>query len=344
MADKRFNIFQVAGIWKSEEIHTRIIAELINPQSEFHNMGCALLKRFIGVLELPEALDGPETEVETEVHTGQGGSQSGDRRIDMVISTDQIYLPFEVKIWAGDQERQLYDYYHFALTQRAHVPFICYLTPHGDPPSPWSTQGSTGESLEEGRVCCRSFQKHIRPWLKGCLEDKSLALPSDVAEIMRQLHDNITDGFTVEKDILDVTEQILSRDYHLTRAECTADYRTFTLNPCGALEVALRVKKHYGGNKKVKLSVIFGRRGDTDGAPRISYAGALTREQAEELLNQTFACQTYLKQPDPGMAVWDWLTPCVLSGAVFRDEVQKRIFNCLRPEVQARLRGQAGEH
>jgi len=33
MSDKKFNIFQVAGIWKSEEIHTSVIAELINPKN-----------------------------------------------------------------------------------------------------------------------------------------------------------------------------------------------------------------------------------------------------------------------------------------------------------------------
>lgn len=333
-----FNIFQVAGIWKSEEIHTRIIAELINPQSAFHTMGAELLKRFIQAMDLPPALEGPGTEVETEVHTGQ----ARDRRIDLVLCTEQDYLPIEVKIWAEDQENQLYDYYQFARTQRANVPFICYLTPLGDLPSPRSTRGSSGERLEEGQIRCRSFREHIRPWLKDCLEDASLALPPDMAEIMRQLHDNIAHGFTMEKDILEVAEQLLSRDYKLTWTECTADYRTFTLHACGALEVAVRLKKHYGGNKRVKLSVILGRREEAGGRDRINYAGAFTREQAGALLDQTFACQAHLKQPDPDRAVWDWLKPCVLAVDELRTGIHRQIFACLQPEVLARLRGQAG--
>ena len=44
---KTFNIFQVAGIWKSEEIHTRVIAELLDPNSQFHDMGIVFLEKFL---------------------------------------------------------------------------------------------------------------------------------------------------------------------------------------------------------------------------------------------------------------------------------------------------------
>lgn len=47
MSDKKFNIFQVAKIWNSEEIHTSVIAELINPQSAFHDWGAVFLDKFL---------------------------------------------------------------------------------------------------------------------------------------------------------------------------------------------------------------------------------------------------------------------------------------------------------
>ena len=99
---KTFNIFQVAGIWKSEEIHTRVIAELLDPNSQFHDMGIVFLEKFLEKLKLGEldkqrlhedlskAKDKAKDttaediiKVETEVLTDNG------RRIDMVIKTEK---------------------------------------------------------------------------------------------------------------------------------------------------------------------------------------------------------------------------------------------------------------
>ena len=51
--NKKFNIFQVAGIWKSEEIHTSVIAELINPKSAFHDKGADFLDKFLLWIGIP---------------------------------------------------------------------------------------------------------------------------------------------------------------------------------------------------------------------------------------------------------------------------------------------------
>ena len=75
MSEKKFNIFQVAGIWKSEEIHTSVIAELINPKSEFHDKGADFLDKFLQMEKIGVELTGEKPEdavVETEVPTGQG--------------------------------------------------------------------------------------------------------------------------------------------------------------------------------------------------------------------------------------------------------------------------------
>lgn len=346
IADQQFNVFQVAGIWKSEEIHTRIIAELINPNSKFHNKGKDFLqkffnqlKKFSDKLEMEEDLSSGIT-VETEVNInveGQEDKNCKNRRIDMVISTPNHYLPFEVKIWAGDQESQLYDYYKFAEGKRKGEQFIYYLTPNGHKPSQCSLKSSTsGNSLDEDQYVCLSFKDFILPWLKDCLNMKDV--PSDVKAIMEQLRDNISANFHLCGDLLDDIQQELSKKYHIRWTECTADYRTFTLNSSGDREVALRIKKYYGGNTKVKLSVIIGRTEYTDDEPRINYAGAHKYDEVKDLLNQTFVCQDYLKG-NQSKFVWDWLEDITATKDKFQGVFKQYIFDCLMPDVKNQLCG-----
>lgn len=255
----RFNIFQVAGIWKSEEIHTSVIAELINPQSAFHDMGAVFLGKFLRMRKIGVELSDEElkkTEVKTEVPTGEG------RRIDMVISTESHYLPFEVKIWADDQNAQLQHYYTFAEAQAEEhgqkVSKIYYLTPDGHKPSPQS-RGDLGNE-----VCLLSFKADILPWLKECMDDPDIRSLSDVQEIMRQLYDNIagqpgSQGFSKWTwDVLDTICLELARKYDLQwtdRKDRKEDpYKMFTLKKEGFLEFDLRIEK--AGKDHVELYLI----------------------------------------------------------------------------------------
>ncbi len=255
ISEKKFNIFQVAGIWKSEEIHTSVIAELINPKSEFHDKGADFLEKFLQMQKIGVELTGEKLEdavVETEVPTGQG------RRIDMVITTKNLYLPFEVKIWAGDQDAQLRHYYEFAKSQGKEVPAIYYLTPEGHEPSEQS-RGDLGDAVR-----LLSFKADIRPWLKECMDTLDIRIHSDVWEIMRQLYDNIagqpgSQGFSKWTwDVLDTICLELARKYDLQwtdRKDRKEDpYKIFTLKKEGFLEFDLRIEK--AGKDQVELYLI----------------------------------------------------------------------------------------
>lgn len=324
MSDKAFNIFQVARIWEAEEIHTSVIAELINPQSKFHDKGADFLDRFlqmgkIGIKLSPEEL--AKAKVETEVSTNKG------RRIDMVISTESLYLPFEVKIWAGDQDAQLWDYYTFAekeAEERGQKGLkVYYLTPDGHEPSLRSRTNlsDSRERLSDNHICLLSFNGHILPWLKDCMKDRDTT-PSDVWEIMKQLHDNIagqpdiqgrlgTRGFSRwagENDVLDDIYQKLSsqdQEYDLPWTECTDDYMTFTLNKEGNLEFALRVKRERRDNNQVRLYLICGIT-QKDGRPDYAAAGAyISKHTAEfnELRTATFREDSFRIRS--GKTTWD---------------------------------------
>ncbi|MBM6724844.1 PD-(D/E)XK nuclease family protein [Pseudoflavonifractor phocaeensis] len=333
---KTFNVFQVAGIWKSEEIHTRIIAELLNPNSEFHEMGTAFLQKFLDKLGLEKDLSSKEfIQVKTEVHTIEGNqtdNQSRNRRIDMVIETTQYYLPFEVKIWAGDQESQLYDYYQYALSYakehgKKEVPCIYYLTPDGHAPSDWSIKSSTDNKkrLEENQFHQLSFKDDILPWLEECIKIADDSHHCDVREIMKQLRDNIALNFQLSGDILDTIQQQLS-DYHVVWTECTDKYRTLTLKRAGKWEAALRIQRYYS---KVKLFVICGYREDTEDGLQINYAGKRTFSDVETLLEDTFDLKKGLIDTDQERA-WNWLKEPIILEKDFKQEIEDKIFAYLK--------------
>ena len=94
----------------------------------------------------------------------------GGRRVDLVIQTPKGVLPIEVKIWAKDQESQLWDYYHYYKKQkRLYTEKIYYLTPKG-----WSPSEKSRGQLDVCKdIGILSFRKHIQPWLKVCLSDSS---------------------------------------------------------------------------------------------------------------------------------------------------------------------------
>ena len=53
-----------------------------------------------------------------------------ERRIDIVIQNSRFFIPIEVKIYAGEQEGQCYDYFQYVRNAR-----LVYLTRFGDAPS-----------------------------------------------------------------------------------------------------------------------------------------------------------------------------------------------------------------
>ena len=151
-----YNIFQVLRIEDKEVLICRFLGDLLNPKGS-HGCGIHFLKHFFKHLT-PEAV--PETELENaevvlEEHTDK------NRRIDIVIHLSTEVYPIEVKIWAGDQDEQLYDYWEYCKKLNARK--IYYLTPTGWKPSEKSAKG-----LPRNAIKCLSFQDDIMKWLGDC--------------------------------------------------------------------------------------------------------------------------------------------------------------------------------
>ena len=107
------------------------------------------------------------------------------RRIDIMLQHPQFSIPVEVKINAGDQESQCYDYHFYARNAK-----LVYLTKDDKTkPSPWTMQSrDKGNTLEESAVTCISW-KSICTWLE---ERREKQLKSDQnAELLEQVRQYI---------------------------------------------------------------------------------------------------------------------------------------------------------
>jgi len=157
---ERFNIFSILGVQHDENrTHSRYLAELLNPAGR-HGEGLRFLDAFVKeTLGLPVHLAG-RVKVDRELATDDR------RRVDIVVESPNLIIGIELKINAGDQKAQLYDYYA-ELRQRAgttKTAVLVYLTLDGKPPSTYSLK-----NLELGNVRCLSFAEDIRGWLDTCV-------------------------------------------------------------------------------------------------------------------------------------------------------------------------------
>ena len=136
---EKYNIFKVAGIAHKEVIMCRVLADLFDPQGK-HCQGSRYLRLFWETISPklpgPLELNFKDTKVTVEYAIDE------NRRIDITLEDGRIFVPIEVKIWAGDQPKQIADYYAFAKTKNgnSHIP-VLYLTVDGHEPSDFSKAG-----------------------------------------------------------------------------------------------------------------------------------------------------------------------------------------------------------
>lgn len=171
-----FNIFSIAHIDTDEVVICRVIKEFLDPKGS-HYQGAAYLQLFMehvlkqtdfGIDELQNAV------VEREKLI------AGNRRIDLFIKVPgKAEIPIEVKIYAGDQPSQCYDYYKYAYNSK-----LYYLTLDGHMPSENSLA-----TLDSTLVKPISFRKDIIDWLMECLKLTETVRIAPIREVILQLID-----------------------------------------------------------------------------------------------------------------------------------------------------------
>lgn len=190
-----YNIFHVLQVSTKEVVMCRFLADLLNPQGQ-HGYGILFLKAFLQDVLMEKSMSDTlllHTEVNTEY------AIDSERRIDIVIQNVKFFIPIEVKIWAGEQEGQCYDYYKKAKNS----PLI-YLTMFGNMPSKYSRKSTESmEVLSSDEICCISWEKDIVQWLSELLEKLQEPVKSIVMQYIDAIHMFTDEGDTkiMEKNL-----------------------------------------------------------------------------------------------------------------------------------------------
>lgn len=174
-----FNLLEVAGISTLEVKMCRILAGIIDPKGK-HYQGELFLRSFAKKV-LKTQLSEEEMKkatVFTEYPTDK------NRRIDIAIKTPSRFIPIEVKIYAGDQERQCVDYYNFANNKSKKESKVFYLTIDGHLPQEntgLSPINEGGEIVGYKEITAISFKYDVCSWLEEIIvgvSDKPLLYAS----------------------------------------------------------------------------------------------------------------------------------------------------------------------
>lgn len=169
-----FNVFSAMRM-EADEVytHSALISTLLKPKGS-HGAGDLYLKLFLqSIPELRELdFDTEKAKVDIEYTIGpiaKDKTQGG--RIDILVRSNNMAIIIENKIYAEDQEKQLYRYQQFAESQGFSKYFILYLTLNGKDAS----KESLFEMREENYIRI-SYQSTIKDWLSDCI-NKSTSKP-----------------------------------------------------------------------------------------------------------------------------------------------------------------------
>ena len=195
---EKFNVFSIIGREHYEvEIHSAIIAELLNPQG-LHGQGDVFLKSFLK----SEKIVGKYKEITNCEHfedfkvSKEFSISNNKGRIDILVQAYDTCIAIENKIYAPDQNEQLKRYRDFSKST------VIYLTLDGSEPGEY-TRGN----LSVDEVICLSYEKDIVGWLDICIKEVP-RLPQ-IREILYQYQ-------TLVKSL---TGQSIDREYDMNTAD-----------------------------------------------------------------------------------------------------------------------------
>jgi hypothetical protein len=131
-------------------------------------------------------------------------STDAQRRIDIVISDGNVFIPVEVKIWAGEQKDQVKDYaeYSHKKNKNENVP-VLFLT----------LDGKDSETAQKDKYVSISFKEDIVSWLERCLKETETENTPPIHEVIKQLLSAIksilgeTEDNEMNKDITEIISQ-----------------------------------------------------------------------------------------------------------------------------------------
>lgn len=193
--DAGFNVFKLCSVNHYETIHSRIIAEFLNPTGS-HGCGKAFLELFLNQKNVKHYLERNQFPLgqgdlgTVRVHTEE--SLDGGR-CDITLHWCGYCIVIENKIYASDQNAQLRRYKE-SIQRQNEKPLLFYLTLDGHDAS----KGSIG-NLTETEYCCLSYAKDITQWIEASA--KTAYRSPFVRETLCQYLNLIKDLSKMQKEI-----------------------------------------------------------------------------------------------------------------------------------------------
>jgi hypothetical protein len=244
-----FNICSLLRKTNDEvNLHSKFIYELINPCGS-HAQGNKFFKLFIiEALELDlDDIDNNKTIVNREDLTDV------NRRIDFTIETSKYLIGIEMKIDAGDQDKQLSDYMkelnrrNSKYKQKKEIKLF-YLTKFGDMPS----DSSLG-SLNKEDISLLSFSLDIEWWLSECIRKTNITkLQESIKQYQEIIHritgqlpreiNNKMDELIKNKNDIE-TLHAMTQNYTRLWAKKEVDFWNELYNRVGKMTINKKVNK-----------------------------------------------------------------------------------------------------
>ena len=158
-----FNLFQVLGIETKETRHSAFLAELLNPRGS-HGQQDRFLRLFIQQLpclrEIQWNTQNAYARIEEVIPDNNNYG-----RMDIVIHCGDDAIIIENKIYAGDQEEQLYRYNEYGKSHIKGKTILIYLTLEGGEASKSSTNEQLVANVNYFPI---SYSCEIDAWLTQC--------------------------------------------------------------------------------------------------------------------------------------------------------------------------------
>ncbi len=211
----QYNVYRLLNITNREVPMCRILADLLDPKG-MHGEGAKYLKLFFEkVLHKDVPVD-----ILDQARVYREYPVTNERRIDIVIAFSGGFIPIEVKINAGDQKSQCYDYYNYAKKKDSDTVMV-YLTKHGYKPSEYSLTGENGTTIDESVLRCISFDYDILFWLSLIKEAAADEMKPMIDQFIGAVKDFIKSG--EEEYSMEITQKILNSNDSLRTAMAIAD-------------------------------------------------------------------------------------------------------------------------
>ncbi len=160
-----FNVFRLCTVDHYEALHSRIIAEFLNPRGA-HGKNDLFLRLFFGVPKVAEFLTRNGFPAPNDfgcLDSAMVGVEEwfSDGRCDITIHWRGWCIIIENKIYAADQSGQL-KRYEQAVYRTGEKPLLFYLTLDG--------HSASIDSADEIDYCRISYRDDIAQWLEECAQ------------------------------------------------------------------------------------------------------------------------------------------------------------------------------